>query len=1336
MRRILKWIGWSVAILAALPAVLVLAVLAGGNTAPGQALIARVAPRLTGGLVTIDRLSGRFPDRLRAAQLSLHDKDGIWATIDDLQLDWSPLRLAAGDIAIHRLAATKIAVRRRPVSSGSSSSSSRLALDIDALHVARLDIAAAVTGTAASLALDGSAAIAATGEGRIVLVAQGLDPAGNYRLDAQLDPAVLHIRLKGQEPADGLISKIAGLPDLGPLSVDAALVGPRAAGKVRLALAAGALRAAARGSVDLEHQAANLTVTASAPAMTPRPDLSWQSVVLAAKIDGPFLRPVVSGTFDVDALKAAGAAVAHIAAKATGNSGLVRLEATLSGTQLPGPRPQLLAAAPVEVAAEMRLDRPERPIRFSLAHPLITAEGRATTSGRIEGKLRLGLPNLGPLAAAAGLDLQGHAVLDLAGAIRDRTTRLDASGIVGITGGMAPLPALIGDAAHLTVSAAATGSPAGSTVTVSRLEIDGREISASAAGKLGADRLAVDWRLALPDLTSALPTLSGAIEARGRVSGPTDDLSAAADLSGTLGPVGKPAGPIGAAVQLQGFPGKPSGHVTAQGVLLGSPLQLVLDATRAGDGALKVTIERADWKSAHVQGALALAAGARFPLGRLDLRMAHLDDLQPLIGQPIRGALTAHVVTDEAGGHQRADLHLEVRDIGLRGAASAGHLETTAMIVDPLTHPLLNARVVAAGKLASGVATSAEIELKGPEDAIGLRVAADVREPGSGDARLATTGTVNAVMRLAALATLQATWKGENLRLLGPARVGFGNGVVLDHLRLGLRQGVIEANGRVSPTLDLTVAIRDLPADLAAVLAPGLAVDGVLRADARLAGTPQRPAGRIELAASGLRLRSGPGQALPAANVTASADLAGLGARIDARLTAGPKASLSVTGQFATAPPAPVDLHAIGTLDLTMLNPLLTANGRRAAGQIALDGRVAGTLRAPRITGAARLANAALEDFPLGMHITGISGLIEGNGDRLRLSQLQGRAGPGTIAVDGSVDLAAPGLPLNLQITAQDARPLASDLLTAAFNADARVEGEATGKLTIGGKIDVLHAEIGIPKRMPVQVPVLEVRIAGQPAPPPPAPAPAIGLDLTVTGRHIVVRGRGLFAELAGSVAVSGSTAAPQPLGSFRMVRGNLNLAGQTLNFDKGEIGFNGGSMTDPSLDFVAAGSSSTMTASLTITGTASNPKVTLTSTPEMPQDEILAQLLFGTSSSSLSPLQLAEVASSLAELTGATSGGDMFGGLRQGLGLEQLGVGTGTNGSAALQAGRYVARGVYVGAQQGAGGNSSQVKVEIDIKKGLKVVGTVGNGTNTAPGATPAESAGTSLGVEYQFQY
>ena len=154
------------------------------------------------------------------------------------------------------------------------------------------------------------------------------------------------------------------------------------------------------------------------------------------------------------------------------------------------------------------------------------------------------------------------------------------------------------------------------------------------------------------------------------------------------------------------------------------------------------------------------------------------------------------------------------------------------------------------------------------------------------------------------------------------------------------------------------------------------------------------------------------------------------------------------------------------------------------------------------------------------------------------------------------------------------------------------------------------------------------------------------------------------------------------------------------------------------------------------IDGTASRPKVTVTSLPEMPADVALARMLYPNSNSAPSPFQLAAIAVSLAELSGTGPGGGPLEGVRQALGLGQLSVGTTARGNPALEVGRYVAPGVYVGAQQGAGGNSSQAKIEIDITRGLKVVGTVGNGTNAAPGATPAESAGTSLGLKYQFEY
>ena len=54
----------------------------------------------------------------------------------------------------------------------------------------------------------------------------------------------------------------------------------------------------------------------------------------------------------------------------------------------------------------------------------------------------------------------------------------------------------------------------------------------------------------------------------------------------------------------------------------------------------------------------------------------------------------------------------------LRAVASTSRADLTTAIVDPLTDPVLDTRVVAAGKLASGIGASVQIGLTGPEDAI------------------------------------------------------------------------------------------------------------------------------------------------------------------------------------------------------------------------------------------------------------------------------------------------------------------------------------------------------------------------------------------------------------------------------------------------------------------------------------------------------------------------------------------------------------------------------------------------------------------------------------------
>jgi len=224
-----------------------------------------------------------------------------------------------------------------------------------------------------------------------------------------------------------------------------------------------------------------------------------------------------------------------------------------------------------------------------------------------------------------------------------------------------------------------------------------------------------------------------------------------------------------------------------------------------------------------------------------------------------------------------------------------------------------------------------------------------------------------------------------------------------------------------------------------------------------------------------------------------------------------------------------------------------------------------------------------------------------------------------------------------------------------------------------------------------------------------------------------------VHAELGGTVHLQGTAATPVPSGGFTLRQGEFSLAGQTLTFNTGRISFNGGSLTDPSLDFTATTSAGGVTATLTIGGTASKPKITLASVPSLPQDEVLAYLLYGQSEATLSPLQIAQIAATLASLVGvAPALSDPLEGLRTAMGLDRLTIAQGSS----LQAGRYVARNVYVGAQQSVTGTGTQAVVQVDLAKGLKLQATAGSSTaQTATGAGGSADA-ASVGITYQFEY
>jgi translocation and assembly module TamB len=897
---------------------------------------------------------------------------------------------------------------------------------------------------------------------------------------------------------------------------------------------------------------------------------------------------------------------------------------------------------------------------------------------------------------------------------------------------------LIGENATLAVA----GSMTGNDFALDRMVVDANELHVSAHGNSTGGTVDLALGVTLANLASLAPNISGPFSVEGRLHGPQDNLALNLQSHGQVAAAGVPSGPLDMTVDATGLPAHPSGDVDVRGQLAGAPITLSSKLQRGDDGATKISLSRAQWKSLNAQGDLTLPQGAVVPLGRMQLRATRLADLAPLIGMQLAGSFEATLDTADAGGKPQAKLRAEARQLAALGdRVDRATLEAT--ITDPAGRPVSASQIVLTGiTAANGITGNTKIEANGPQEALALKLSSDLNTA-QGPARITTAATANLPQRVLQLTALQADYRGETIKLLGPAKLRLADGIAVDQLRLGTGAATLTIAGDIAPKLQATVALRNVTPALAKPFFPDIDGTGTLSADAKLSGTLAAPAGTIRATGRGLRIRNGAGGALPPADLDATATLRGDNAQLDIQLASGKNLHLQVAGTAPLKPDAPMNLHGTGNVDLVLLDPVLNAEGRSLRGQVTLDVAVTGTMAAPRASGSARIANGSVQDFVQGIHITALNGTITADGDTLHFTQFSGKAGEGTIAIAGSIGVAAP-MPIDLTITARDAKPLASDLLNAVLDANITVKGDVVGGLALGGRIHVDNANIQIPDKFPQTVAVLDVRRPGQKPPPPAPPSTPIAIDLTIDApEQIFVRGHGLDAEMGGQLHLAGTSAALQVSGGFDLRRGNFSIAGQYLNFTSGRVAFDGyglQSKLDPTLDFVAQSTANGITATLNITGYADQPKIRLSSSPDLPQDEILAQLLFGQSVKQLTPFQVVQIAQALASITGIGGGGiDPLAAVRKGLGLDRLSVGaaSGNGPGATVEAGKYVANGVYVGTKQGTSGGT-QAQVQIDLTKHLKLETQLGTGGQPATGSavTPDNDPGSSIGLTYQFEY
>jgi translocation and assembly module TamB len=1329
MRRVLKISAWIMGSAAVLGLLLTGALFIAGNTNRGRVMIAKLTRSLTSGHVSLSGLAGSFPKHLTLEHLELRDDRGVWLTADGVTLNWSPLELLARRIQVETLHAAAVDMERLPESSTPPSNEpvSIPRIDVGDMTVDVVTLGAQLAGVPASLVLRGNAHLRSVQDMVFDATAHRINGDGDYQLKLRFDSKRMDAALKLHEPASGPLENILQLPALGPLAASLDLSGPRAAERVELSVVAGGFHGQAHGSLNLEELSADVDFSVDSLALTPRADLGWARASANGRWHGSLKSPHADAHVVADQLRLPGGAeLATLTADLTADSGAAALHALVGGLLLPGPEPRLLRDSPLTVDASMRLDQTTRPLDLTATHRLFSLHAvtdiTPATAGERSAALELKLPDLAPLAALGGQNVRGSALVKAQLKIEDGATHvtLDASAALGA--GTEVWSGAVGDRATLALSGALTGR----AIVLDTLKFTGRAVSLTASGEVtrrqpgspspNSSSVRANWDFMASDLKLLSPSLAGTLKANGKVEGPSTALAAEAQMTSTLSVRGSPTSTLSASMKLHGLPSAPTGTFLAQGSLDGAPLRVDVAAERSQAGFVRAQIRGADWKSAHVDGDITVATATAQTRGQLRLQMGQLAELQDLIGTKIGGSLAGTVELHPDQGRTHAKIHVDARDLAV--ALFVGNAQVTAEGV--------------AEKLAY------KLELQVP------------KFYGSA-ASLSADGSLNLDARAITAAHAVLNYHGQDVRLLSAAQIDLANGVTIERLKLGAQQAVFQLDGELVPALDVRASLHQVQASLVNVFVPGLLASGTIEASAQLRGSFASPTGHAGVTAKGVAFSDDAAFGLPTLDLNATAQLTGDTANLDAKLVAGAESSLSVAGRVPLAVAGAWDFKIGGTLDVGMINTILEARGQHASGQLRVDATVAGSVAEPKIGGTVNLTKGSVRDYAHGVSLTDITAAIVGSEGTLQIKTFTATAAPGTLSMTGMVGVLQPGLPVDLKIRAVNAQPIVSKLVTSNLNADLHVSGTARERLDIGGTINLNRTLIGIPNSLPPNVAVLDVRRRGKALPPAPVKPLVIGLDVTVQApQEILVQGRGVDAEMGGDMHIGGTTDSPFVTGEFDLIpgRGSFSIAGNRLTITSGRVSFGGAGLRtkiDPSLDFIAQTTTSTITvASVHIYGLADAPQFEFSSNTGSPPDEIMAQLMFGVPASQLTTLQLAQAGAALATLSGV--GGD--GGLnplvklQKSLGLDRLNVGAAANtapgtenAGAAIEAGRYISKRVYVEAKQSTTGSSQLIAV-VDLTKHLKLQTRLGNGTATVVGTTPENDPGSSVGLQYQFEY
>lgn len=959
-------------------------------------------------------------------------------------------------------------------------------------------------------------------------------------------------------------------------------------------------------------------------------------------------------------------------------------------------------------------------------------------------EVRLTVPALSALIATYGQEIDGDVVVDAAIATTDNAEAINVDLKAGIDK-LGNLPdgarELLGDKLDLTAAISLDGQR---YLEIHDLTLQGREVSLQgrAALDLESQDISADIDAALPRL-AALASLTeqpleGAVDLKAKVSGrldaPVADLSLTSDH---LNLADEPIDALSLVVQGRELVTAPEGTIKLDLTARSLPLSLALDY-RLDDQILTLPDINLSAPETALSGAVAIDLDTSLAEGNLKGTVGNLAALRPITEQELEGSIKLDATLLHDQGRQNANLFVKAERVG-GDFGRIDDVSLTAAAQDLLGKVNLSAKADLRD-FEQGELTLSSLTLGTKGDlkrlTIDLDLAGDMIEPFS----LGAGGALSLDGPLALdIDRLNGLVAGEALALNGPLHIEQdGERLMLAGLDLHLGQANLKADVDMGERDVLgRVDLRSLPLTWLERF-EGPAIDGTAEASVDLSGTVQSPKIAATLDLRDIEADKVTETDLPPVDVTIRADLDDgrlASSLVASRLTQEPVTMSAALPLTLALRPFALEIPEDGKLEgdikadiqLARIGDLLALDQQVLKGKLSSKLTLAGTIAAPLIEGPITLEEGVYENRTSGTAIYDLTMQADASRERFTIKQFSGKVGDdGTIGAKGWVDLDPDAnFPLSASLILDKAKLVSMDEVEATIEGDIAMQGDL-GDASITGDLKVTRADISIPEGGGPDLPDIDIEEIGgtivNVEEPDEAKEPPFDpkLDLTINlPNKIYVTGRGLQSEWQGKLSIAGRSSDPRITGDLSVKKnGYFDFIDKRFDLEEGRVDFSGASPPNPILGIKAVSTEDDFKAIIKLDGPATDPKLTLESEPVLPEDEVLARLLFNRELSEIGPVEAGKLALALNSLRGVGGGFDAFGEVRDALSLDTLNY-EGGKGDAGgkLKAGKYLSDDIYFEVEGGASENSGRARVEIEVLPNVSIEADTGQDANGGVG-------------------